>query len=72
MNSDGSNQVRLTDDPEADSGADWSPDGTRIAFTSERDGNREIYVMDADGSNLIRVTDNLINPGGTTLIGGRR
>jgi Tol biopolymer transport system component len=27
-----------------------SPDGTRIAFTSRRDGNAEIYVMNADGS----------------------
>lgn len=28
----------------------WSPDGTRIAFRSDRDGNGEIYVMDVDGS----------------------
>jgi Tol biopolymer transport system component len=35
----------------------WSPDGTQILFTSERDGNEEIYVMDADGSNIVRLTD---------------
>ena len=34
----------------------WSPDGTRIAFTSERDGNREIYVMNADGSQQTNLT----------------
>jgi TolB protein len=38
----------------------WSPDGTRIAFSSTRDhaGNTEIYVMNADGSNLRRLTTN--------------
>ena len=35
----------------------WSPDGAWIAFDSERDGNREIYKMGADGSNLARLTD---------------
>jgi len=34
-----------------------APDGSRIAFVSTRDGNPEIYVMDADGSNLARVTN---------------
>jgi TolB protein len=37
----------------------WSPDGTKLAFTSNRDGNPEIYVMNAkDGSGLRRVTNN--------------
>ncbi len=35
----------------------WSPDGTRIAFASNRDGNFEIYVMNADGSGQTRLTD---------------
>jgi len=34
----------------------FSPDGTRIAFSSNRDGNNEIYVMNADGSNVRRIT----------------
>ena len=38
-------------------GIDWSPDGSRIAFHSDRDDNDEIYVMDADGSNQINLTN---------------
>ena len=34
----------------------WSPDGNRIAFASERDGNWEVYVMNADGTNIINLT----------------
>jgi TolB protein len=40
-----------------DGWARWSPDGRRIAFHSSRDGNFEIYVMDADGSYPTRVTN---------------
>ena len=36
----------------------WSPDGTQIAFQSNRDGNAEIYVMNRDGSNIRRLTNN--------------
>jgi Tol biopolymer transport system component len=34
----------------------WSPDGKRIVFASNRDGNNEIYVMNADGANQQRLT----------------
>lgn len=36
--------------------AQWSPDGKKIAFTSDRDGDPEIYVMNADGSRPVRLT----------------
>jgi TolB protein len=36
----------------------FSPDGRKVAFTSLGDGNREIYVMNADGSGLFRLTRN--------------
>ncbi len=36
----------------------WSPDGSQIAFASTRHGNFEIYIMDLDGSNIQRLTDN--------------
>jgi len=41
----------------ADRDAAWSADGRRIAFMSERDGNAEIYVMNADGSGQTRLTN---------------
>src|SRR5215218_6159264 len=56
---DGSNPVRLTNNPAWDSLPRWSPDGTKIAFFSERDVTGDIYTMNAaDGSNLTRLTYN--------------
>ena len=54
--------VRLTDDPADDRDPVWSPDGTQILFTSNRVddsglGDREIFVMRADGTNLRQLTD---------------
>jgi Tol biopolymer transport system component len=49
--------MRLTDDPGDDTQPNWSPDGTKIVFVSNRDGNDEIYVMDADGQNAEQITD---------------
>ena len=57
--------VRLTNNNAMDCEPVWSPDGSRIAFWSNRDGGKEIYVMDADGSSVKRLTNNLaddVNP----------
>lgn len=35
----------------------WSPDGRQLAFTSNRHGNPELYIMDADGANVRRLTN---------------
>ena len=58
MNADGTAQTRLTNNAAIDDGPAWSPDGTKIAFTSNRDGNDEIYVMNADGTGQTRLTNN--------------
>ncbi|MGE0378194.1 MAG: protein kinase, partial [Planctomycetaceae bacterium] len=49
--------VNLTQNPAADSGPAWSPDGTRIAFESTRTGNYDVFVMNADGSEPRQLTD---------------
>ena len=54
---DGGDVRRLTSTVEREMRPAWSPDGKRIAFTSVRDGNHEVYVMDSAGNNVLRVTD---------------
>jgi dipeptidyl aminopeptidase/acylaminoacyl peptidase len=69
VNVDGTNLTRLTRTPQDESAAVWSPDGGQIAFDSERDTvrgsssqgqgfepHRQLYVMNAEGSNVRRVT----------------
>ncbi|MEO7453575.1 MAG: DUF5050 domain-containing protein [Fimbriimonadales bacterium] len=58
MDPDGSNVTNLTDSPSYDFGSTWSPDGSKIAFATDRDGNLEIYVMNSDGSNPVNLTNN--------------
>lgn len=53
---EGSAPIKITDHSGADWGPAWSPDGTKIAFVSDRDGNWEIYVMGADGSNPVNLS----------------
>jgi len=57
INSNGIGSTRLTSNATVDDDPAWSPDGSRIAFSSGRDGNREIYLMNADGSNSVRLTN---------------
>ena len=54
---DTSGQRRLTTNPRQDVDPAWSADWSMIAFTSYRDGNPEIYVMRADGTNKRRLTN---------------
>lgn len=56
INSDGNGETRLTTQAGLDVDPAWSPDGRRLAFTSDRDGNREIYLMKADGTSPARLT----------------
>ena len=69
MKADGTNQRRLTNNLTEDMYPAWSPDGGRIAFSARREGHvvhnlditYEIYVMDADGENEQRLTENRHN-----------
>lgn len=57
MKPDGSDVVQVTTDAAAnDRNPRWSPDGKRIAFSSNRDGDFDIYVVNADGSARVRIT----------------
>jgi TolB protein len=59
MNADGTEETRLTDNAAEDGWPSWSPDGEKIAFSSDRDeDSHDIYVMDADGSDVTKLTDN--------------
>jgi Tol biopolymer transport system component len=56
--------VRLTDTPGYDAEAAYSPDGRTIVFTSVRDGDLDLYLMNADGSGVRRLTDKVGLDGG--------
>jgi pimeloyl-ACP methyl ester carboxylesterase len=61
IDADGGNLRQLTENTVDDRGPAWSPDGTQLAFVSNRDtglpNDTEIYVMNADGSDPRRITD---------------
>ncbi len=53
----GGEAKRITDHPYRDFDIDWSPDGRKLAFISERDGNREVYIVDVQTRKLKRLTN---------------
>ncbi len=61
MKPDGSNPHPLTTKDDID--PSWSPDGSMVSFASSRAGARQLFVMNADGTNIRQVTD-LNNMGG--------
>src|SRR5205823_13609748 len=56
LNPDGSGLKRLTNAKGYDAEGSYSPNGTQIVFCSNRDGNLELYIMDADGKNVRQLT----------------
>jgi len=48
--------LRLTKDATHDDGPAWSPDDKKIIFSSDRGGQMDLWMIDADGSNPIQLT----------------
>jgi TolB protein len=56
MNADGTGRRMLTRNDVNDWGPSWSPDGRTILFLSGRNNVYDVYAMDANGSNVRRLT----------------
>ncbi|HSM53622.1 MAG TPA: hypothetical protein VK839_05525, partial [Erythrobacter sp.] len=62
---DGSNPVRLTSHAANERDPIFSPDGTKIAFTANYDGNDDVFVIDVTGGQPKRLT---WHPGNDTAV----
>jgi TolB protein len=65
MNADGTGIKQLTDNEHSSDDPVWSPDGAKIAFNGRPDGHLEMFVMNADGSNVTA-----LGPGSLSSWGG--
>lgn len=54
-------EINLTNDPAEDLHPAWSPNGETIAFSSNRDGTYDLWLMNPDGSNLRKLTNDPSN-----------
>lgn len=75
INPDGTNEVNITNTSATEREPNFSPFGSNIIFSTNRDGNYEIYRMNVDGSNPVRLTNNSsieispsYSPDGNTII----
>jgi Tol biopolymer transport system component/actin-like ATPase involved in cell morphogenesis len=73
--SNGDASLLLSPDMAPDSRATWSPDGTKLAFVSDRDGPADIYVLDLSNGDLSNLTnsaeeegDPAWSPDGTSIV----
>ena len=57
INLDGSNRKKLTQNHFRDQSPNYSPDGNKIVFTSKRTGKNEIFIMNADGTEVKQLTE---------------
>jgi len=71
-NADGRNDHAVTGTETRDENGLWSPDGRRIIFQSVRDGNFEVYQVDADGRNPVRLTHDPAWDGWASYVGPAR
>ena len=64
INVDGSGTTQLTTGPADDTFLDWSPNGSKIVFSSNRGGDYDLYIMNADSSGITQLTQ---GPSGDVL-----